>query len=792
MNNCIGSTTTVALALAAAFTLNAFTSTAHADTESGEMRKVERPFILWTEQEAAELRERIENDPLAKKQYERMNEQTANDEVGGNRTLRNLFNYMVMGDEAAGEREKRELLNFIDRKPEPLTWGIDEDDLEWHVGGPSHGDRHMRDEQTLNTLRYDVFYHELSDEQREGVEEAMRTYINFHLGGHQPWHPDFAYDRTSWLPNMHWPRAIGTHLMAVALQDEELIRKMFESQGGFKWYFDEYLADGRFYMEEFGKHYSNLGTKLMYCEALDRLGLGQYGYDYEGEGGATVKKRLKMLFDISYPRLEAEPGGMPRYPAVTMGDAGDTGFVNGYNADGEGGSRWWSHAHMNGPLPKMGVPGWFEIAHRRWPDAHFDYFLAQLRQPGDEHYYPSPYFGLEPIEPDEVTPPPAESYVTFERGFAMLRAEHSRDYWESASPAVSLQFAMYYVHYVSDCFAIMQYVSHNRMLYDRMGRTARGYAGGDAWRDHVRGHSGVVVDGERASWVDRGERGVENHRLREDLDGPVRFTSVGAEGVYSDVNQERALFLTDEYLFDVFWLKSDQDEDRTFDWQVLARGRIHDFDGDTWTAADDWRGDRKVERPHLHNMKVKDPEDQPWVVTVMQDEVNPDSPREVGVRIRMLPEAGTLVLGSVPPSVDVEDQGRSVLVTRKGQSTTFAALHEPFEGGVGNHQVERFDRIGQHDGAIGARIVGRDGSGINDRLLLAWDETANEAVTFEDDGERFTFTGHGFLRIGEDRIEATGEFSQLEVNVPGEPELHLNGERVEAEVRDGRLHWSAS
>ena len=266
---------------------------------------------------------------------------------------------------------------------------------------------------------------------------------------------------------------------------------------------------------------------------------------------------------------------------------------------------------------------------------------------------------------------------------------------------------------------------------------------------------------------------------------------MGAEGVYSDVNQERALFLTDEYLFDVFWLASDRDEDRTFDWQVLARGRIHDFDSDPWAAADDWRGDRKVERPHLHHMKVKNPEDQPWAVTVMQDEVNPDSPREVCVRIRMLPEAGTLVLGSVPPGVDVEDQGRSVLVTRQGQSATFAALHEPFEGGVGNHKVERFERIGQRDGAIGARIVGRDGSGINDRLLLAWDETAKEAVTFEDDGERFTFTGHGFIRIGEDRIEATGDFERVEVNVSGEPELHLNGEKVEAEIRDGRLRWSA-
>ncbi len=777
---------TVAFAIAGAVTAISATPAAYAGDGEGQMRKVERPFILWTKEEAAELRRRHENDPDFRKQVERMNRLTNTREVGGNATLRNLFNYMVLGDEQAGEREKRALLNFIGRKPEPLTWGIDVEDLTWHVGGPSHGDRHMRDEQTLNTLRYDVFYHELTDEQREGVEKALKTYVDFHLSGHQPWHPDFNYDRTSWLPNMHWPRAIGTHLMAVALQDEELIRKMFEGPGGFKWYFDEYLADGRFYMEEFGKHYSNLGTKLMYCEALEKLNLGQYGYGYTGKGGATVKKRLKMLFDIGYPRLEAPEGGMPRYPAVTMGDAGDTGFVNGYDARGRGGSRWWSTAHMNGPLPKMGVPGWFEVAHARWPDAHFDYFLAQLRRPGDDRYYPSPYFGLEPIDPADVTPPPAESYVAFERGFAMLRAEHSRDYWESPSPAVSLQFAMYYVHYVSDCFAIMQYVSHNRMLYDRMGRTARGYAGGDAWRDHVRGHSGVVVDRERARWVDRGERGVENHRVREDLDGPVRFTSVGAEGVYTDVNQERALFLTHEYMFDVFWLTSDRL--RTYDWQVLVRGRIHDFDNAAWTPADNWRGDREVERPHLHNMKVKNPGADPWVVTVIQDEVNPESPRGVGVRIRMLPEEGTLVLGSVPPSVDADNQGRSVLVTRKAPATVFAALHEPFEGGPGGHAIEQFERIGQNDGAVAARIVGKAGSGIDDRVMVAWDEAAEEPVTFEQDGERFTFTGHGYIRIGREVVEAAGNFDELVVRVEGNPRLVLNGERTDSTIRDGRLH----
>ncbi|MFW5841619.1 MAG: hypothetical protein ACOCZE_13635, partial [Planctomycetota bacterium] len=63
----------------------------------------DHPFLLWTPEEAAALRKRIESDPMAKKQYENMK----NTEIAKvNPTLWNLFNYMVMGDEKAGQAEK--------------------------------------------------------------------------------------------------------------------------------------------------------------------------------------------------------------------------------------------------------------------------------------------------------------------------------------------------------------------------------------------------------------------------------------------------------------------------------------------------------------------------------------------------------------------------------------------------------------------------------------------------------------------------------------------------------------
>jgi hypothetical protein len=314
-----------------------------------EMKDVPHPFLLWTKEEAAAIRKQIETDPLAKQQYDKM----ASTEISkGNPTIWNLFRYLVMGDEAAAQREKDELL---------------------------------------------------TPEERAGVEKSLRTYIQFHLEGAKPQHPDFHYTRMGWLPNMHWPRPIGTHLMAVALRDEKLIVAMFNSEGGWKWFFDDYITDGRFYNEEFCKYYSNIGTMLLYCEALEHLGLSQFGYGYTGKGGATMKNFLQMPIKVGFPRLAGD--GMPVYPGVTMGDAGAFAV---FNVPKKGGTvpQWWSTSNMNGPFPKLQAPGWYEIGHARWPDAGFGYFLGQMRQPGEDVCLPSLYFGAGPIDPKKAAPPP--------------------------------------------------------------------------------------------------------------------------------------------------------------------------------------------------------------------------------------------------------------------------------------------------------------------------------------------------------------------------------------------------
>ncbi|MBM4038894.1 MAG: hypothetical protein FJ290_10300 [Planctomycetes bacterium] len=738
------------------------------------MKDVPHPFLLWTRDEAAALRQRIESDPAAKRQYERMAKMEGTGKAS-NPTMLNLFKYLVLGDGKAGEREKAELVKFIGTKPEPMTWPPEKQkEFVWNVGMPSAGDRHMRDERTLYTLRYDALYDQLTPDERKGIEDAFRAYIKFHLGGHKPWHPDFRYDRTSWLPNMHWPRAIGTHLMAVALKDEKLIDAMFNATGGWKWFFDDYITDGRFYNEEFGKYYSNIGTMLMWCESLEKLGLGQYGYGYKGKGGATMRSFLEMKMWAGLPRIE-RPGGMPEYPIVTMGDAGTSPIVAGYGADGKGGDAWWSNAHMNGPLPKMRDPLWWEMGHRRWPDAHFDYFLAQMRAPGEEVYLPSLYFGLGPIDPKKITPPPAQSYVARERGFALLRAEESPAYWESSKPAVALQFAMRYVHYVHDCFTLLDYVAFNAPIYRRMGGVKRGYAGSDPWRDHVRGMCGVVVDGLQAQPVDDGSSGTKNHRIREHFSPPAKLVAVRAKGVYPDVDMERALVLATEYLLDLFWLKSGKP--RVYDWQVLSPGTVEGIGAGPWKPAP-----QDFTKPHLSAIQILEPGDKPWAATILLP-----GERGIGVRVNMLGATTTQVLASRPPGLAEKEPGTSLLATRACPSTLFAALHEPFAGGMGKHRIERFGNIAQNDEGIGVIVSGKEG--INDRILLRYGDGADKPLTLEGEGESYTFSDCAFIRIGSDKVEAHGGITALKLRVAGSPKLILNGKQAPAQAAEGVLSF---
>ena len=492
----------------------------------------DRPFIWWTKEDAAAIKAQIDSGSAdVQRQYELTRSITANGKMLGAAAvpLWDLFQYMVQGDVAARDRQLEALRSFIGTQPETDAGG------RWVVGNASSNDRHMRDEQSMNVLRYDMLYDYLTPEERAGVEDTFRVYIEFQLKWSSPYSSTFRLWSHRHPAEYALARAVGTHLMAVALKDEELIDKLWNGYGGWYWFFDQYLADG-FYMEEFAKYYSNIGTMMLICEGLERLGLGnKYGYGYVSKSGATVRDFLFMPPRIAYPKTNL-PGGRANIPVVHMGDTPAKsplngifghGFVSGYlrpeaaNKNGPKGNLYFIAPRMNGPFPKMLAPLWCEIGHRRFPDAGFDWFLAQMRGVEDDKAYPTLFFGLDPIEVDQVTPPTPRSIVSRERGFAMLKSDETPSYWTSGNPAVALQFGMYYVHYAHDCFSLLGYHAFNRPLYNRawgsrdahpknesIASGGKGYIGGHAWFDTPRGHAGVTVDNLKPRPVDHGQAGT--------------------------------------------------------------------------------------------------------------------------------------------------------------------------------------------------------------------------------------------------------------------------------------------
>jgi len=766
----------------------------------------EHPFILWTRKDAAALRRKVETEAWAKAAYERMVKNPDPDE----RNLANLFRYVVMGDKEAGEQEKKELMRMV-RSPIPRGAA-----------------------QYINVVRYDQLYDLLTPDERREVERCFRVYIENHVFKRAVLDPSIfndsrrysrydarKYTRSNWLPNIIWPGKVSANLMAMALRDEALIRRVWAAYGSWQWWFDEYLCDIGFYSEEFSKMGSTPGAMFLYCRGLERLGLNELGYGYRGKGGATMRGHIESIIHLGYPRVELGTD-RPHYPMLTIGDLRQSGssqshnlpgyafqhsIVMGYLADGRGGNdRWIRHGAWGGTrrgnspqwdrdkTPKAQILIWFEIAHQRWPDAGFDYFLAQMRARGEDRYCPSLFFGLDPIDPARVKAPPAPSAVWPERGLVMLRADESPAYWESAAPAVGMRLATNYAHRVNDCFALTGLYAFNRPIYLNR-QSARGYAHG--WSRSIQSHCGVTVDGREPSFS-------SETTTRHAFDGNVKFVAARSKKVYPDVDLTRALLLTREYLLDVFALASPRP--RSYHWLVHALGVANP------RASGDWKHVERIDNLSRDFKRVQKLAvgDKPWAVSVTQDcpVENPRATalgsawyeRRIGVRMRMLGAPGTTAYMANTPLTQPEPRrpppgpdeigGVSIVAARKCPRTAFVALHEPFK--ATSPRIAQFRRIGQNEQGLGVTVVGKPASGVNDRAMLRLGEGHDRPLTLAGAGESFTFADFAYVRIGPDRVDVSGGLRAMKVRVTGRPKLFVNGKERKATLAGGYLSFGAA
>jgi hypothetical protein len=285
----------------------------------------------------------------------------------------------------------------------------------------------------------------------------------------------------------------------------------------------------------------------------------------------------------------------------------------------------------------------------------------------------------------------------------------------------------------------------------------------------------------------------------------------------------RALFLTRQYLCDVHQLTSNRP--RRYDWHVHALGQ---FQADpAWKPTDELTdrlydtSNRAIarllsepverDRYQLKDVVRLNAGEQPFSATVVQTCALPDAAtsvlgnawydRRIGVRVHMLGEPGTVAYAGRSPvsrsqpgkelnkgersELPNEVGGTTVLVSRTAPATVFAALHEPFKDG--RPVIETFRRIQQTAEGIAVAVQGRTESPINDRIVVRFGEGYEQPLTLAGDGESFIFADRAYVRIGPDRVDASGDLRAMTIKISGKPALFVNGQHQEARYLDGRL-----
>jgi hypothetical protein len=808
------------------------------------------PMLLWTKDEAAAIKKLIDTEPWAKEQFARQFPPVSSYE--GRPFIDNLFRYLVLGDQKAGEHERNLLLPFVGTYPyvkDPFDW-------MWH-----HVDN------TAHALRYDILYDLLTPGQRKAVENTFRQ------------HARYGVEEERLRGFSSYPRHPSHHILSLPLRDQRLIQGIFTTSGGLKEHLDG-LLDGQFPQGSIGDP-PHLLYILLWCRACERMGLDDIGYGYVGKNGGTVRKLLESRAVTACPIIDI-PGRPPYYGRATVGSWGATGpeifpgpvvptpLVIPASRGGRDQDRAATWGNCAGEHARN-YALCYELAHRKWPDAGFDGWLAMNRQ-DDKYYYPSFYFGLKPIPASAAGLPPLASMALRQSGLGILRGEEGSGAWTSPAPAVFFDSGTGRRRYGGNLLSLMSVYAFNRPVYLTPFRAVfdRGYHGGI----NHRSNNNVVVDNlmwETAIRGDRYDRFIAWPKppgaapLRSGFDGLVKFLAARAKPAevestdadantrkelrqaYPGVDLERALFLTREYVLDVFRLAGDREHQ--YHWMVHPLGQAQYDEGASWKPSDDLgrdlrdfygddstcldakgkvrqvRGAGGPPRYRFAEGKACGGE-QTWSVTAMQTCAVGEATssrmgegwyaRKIGVRMTMLGEPGTtaytakLLPGASPESKDVatstqpigppfqsmimrdpgsmgEIGGFTILAGRKAARTVFVALHEPFEKGRWN--IAGFRRIAQSDQALAVAVAGKEGSPVNDRLMVAMGDAEKQSVTLSGEGESFTFTDRGYVRVGKDKVEAGGPITALKVKVAGQPRLILNGKDEKVSIDAGVLSF---
>lgn len=683
---------------------------------------VERPFMLWTRAEIEKIGAKVQSEPWAKERVDSMRRAAPNPKDRA--ILDNYFLHLVTGDKEAGEYERKVLkhLGILLESPD-------------YEEGRSIDISAFKNPTIANydmAFRYDLFMDVLSPKEKHKLEERFNQWVYNQSGTGAAENAPGDWESPLAAYNAMVSVALGEKRLIEAVfkspsGPKAYLDRMVDGYFSPKGNRPDAPCIGALWLwcrgvERLGLNHLGFGYVGTTGGTLRKLMEGYYvagdprvdipgGTPFYGQSALTLSQGLgrRGFFDVTPSYLiPAAQSAASSTGVVAMvvsrlqhpRDVFRAPIVIGRMRDGAG--EWpllipfksdSFYGYDKSPRDLVGkpqidykagarpnalgmqLPLFFELAHQRWPDARFDYFLAHMAPPASDVYYPSLYWGLDPIPLTRTKPPPVASMILPHCGMALLRSVEGEGFWDSPAPYAVLRLA----EGKGDETAPSALSLHSLQAFNRPIYRHRGLSYGT---DAGLTHNTVVVDNDPRLGTGKGS-------LRTRFDASVKFVGIRSipyaykewvpgdqaltsnlvdkiSGLRPGVEAERALALTHEYLLDVFRVAADTEH--AYHWVVHSLGSAQPDAGTQWMPTEslnetlnfttkhkldtsDQRGFEYTLTLGFGDQQCLAPKGDPWSLNLVQTTTAGDATntvmgaewydRKVGVRVTMLGEQGT-------------------------------------------------------------------------------------------------------------------------------------------------------
>lgn len=744
-----------------------------------EPNAVKHPNLLLDTQEIEAIRQKLQTEPWAGALFEKLKAGADGLDLDRHDGLRNTaLLYAITGEKSYGDRARAKLLNEareniariekVDLKVEPEAYA-------WAPWGAT-------------AWAYDLCYDTFSAAERELVERYLRSGCQLVIEGSKLW---------TTTPNLVFGKHFNVGLVGYCLGDKDLIDWALNDsggahgpqRGGFYPVLDSMVKDGYFWGETpiYALHYDLHGMLALAEAALHHDRTDLYHYVSKQSGG-SIKGLIDGYLRLAYP-VERTGIGRGSLRLATFGDGSTSLSPDGRLVD------TWLVNPVERSLRSPELSGELEIAYKRYRDPAYAWVIGL--NPARDAYvtYGRAVLGYaalthgEPL-PEKPTPPTAPSGVYSSQGFTFLRADQSPDYWGTGAIVALLMHGKTIGHGHKDYYSLILH-GKGRLLYPDLNVTQYESSHLNWTREGI-GHNTLLVDHQSPS--------PGPFVTKHDFDPLASYFAISGSA-FEGVQQTRAVVLTKEYMADFFHASAvgAKRAKRVFDWVLHGFGRLYPSNPAAYRPTHAllpfyWWVDNEQGRQTDFTFSADWIQRTAGTIPGRQAFGEAWFQHEAGVRMTMVGAPGTEVYTGEGPICDGQPYDRLdgnpepalplVVVRREGAKTTFAAVHEPYEGAP---RIQQIRRLAEDEQAMAVAV---EAPQFTDYVLAAFDDAEHRLAAA--DGQVFVFAGHAYIRAAEGRVSASGELKGFRLKtgkVGRSPRMQISGADAVLRSADDFVEW---